>query len=182
MRCLRRYPCRVVKLIGYLMVAMAFMTGCLAWAEGLPATVRPGRIVGESPVADAVNQVGSNTAWIGIAGIATIVVNGLVTAAIAMSKNKYDTAAKIAESEARTAAKVAEAKSEVREEMAAKEELARKHRREAREEAGIIVDHLSRRVDANSDAIASIPRRSSDASASKTRRATDAISGQPTPR
>jgi hypothetical protein len=182
MSCLRCYPSRVVKLIGYLMVVMAFITGCLAWAEVPTAADRPEGILGESPVANAVTQVGSNTAWIGIAGIATIVVNGLVTAAIAMSKNKYDTAAKIAESEARTAAKVAEAKSEVREEMAAKEELARKLRREAREEAGVIVDHLSRRVDANSDAIASIPRRSSDANASKTKRATDAIPGQPTPR
>ena len=158
----RRYPSRVIRLIGYTLVGSACLTGCLAWAEGRPGADRPERLSGDAPVAEAVAQVGSNTAWIGIAGIVTILVNGAVTAAIAISKNKQDTAAKIADSEARMAAKVAEAKEEVRVDMARKEELDRKHRHEARDQDGLVMNELRDQVTANSDAIAAIPRRSSD--------------------
>ncbi len=162
-RSTRRYPSRIISLIGYTLIGSACLIGYLAWAEVRPSAARPERLFGDTQVGEAVSQAGSNTTWIGIAGIVTILVNGAVTASISISKNRQDTAAKIADSEARTAVKVAEAREQVRDDMALKEELDRRHRHEARDHDGLVISELKDRVTANSDAIAAIPRRSSDA-------------------
>jgi hypothetical protein len=170
-----RYPSSIIKLIGLILIGWACLTGCLAWAEVEPAA-QPDRLFGNTQVAEAVAKASSNTTWIGIAGIVTIVVNGAVTVAIAISKNKQDTAAKIADSEARTAVKVAEAREQVRAEIAEREELDRERRHRLRDQDGLVINELREQLTANTDAIAAIPRRTSDANAGVRQRSSDARS------
>jgi hypothetical protein len=142
-----RYSGRLVHWLGVCLVGFCCLSGCLALAQAQSrATPVAFALAGDAPPAVGLDWAGlPSSAWVGLAGIITILVNGLVAAILGVSKTRAETRRAIAESEGRIALAVALAKEEVRRERVIKDEA-----------DGQVISALREEVSANTTALAEV--------------------------